>query len=61
VIGIATDDVRTVEITMADGTVRSVEVTNNLLDFSSAAAPREVQWNGPTGPERFTVLSIVRG
>ena len=49
VSGIASDAVTSAEIVRADGTSVSVTVTNNLLDYASEAAPREITWTGPDG------------
>lgn len=60
VSGIASDAVTSVEIVQADGSVASVAVTNNLFDYSSEHAPREIRWTGPDGPHT-AVLPSVRG
>jgi hypothetical protein len=49
VLGIASDAVTSAEILRADGTSVSVAVTNNLLDYASDDAPREISWMGPDG------------
>ena len=58
VTGIASDAVARVEIVQADGAVNAVDVTNNLLDYASERAPREVRWTGPDGPHTFVLPSI---
>jgi len=58
VSGIASDAVTRVEIVQADGSVASVPVTNNLLDYSSEHAPRAVRWTGPDGPHTMVLPSI---
>lgn len=58
--GIASDAVASVEIVQADGSVASVPVTNNLLDYASERAPREIRWTGPDGPHT-AVLPSIRG
>jgi hypothetical protein len=45
VLGIAADGVTTAEVTSTDGRSSTVGITNNLLDFSTTAVPREVDWS----------------
>jgi hypothetical protein len=58
VSGIASDSVTSVDIVQQDGTVESVAVTNNLLDYSSESAPREIRWNGLDGPHTVVLPHI---
>jgi hypothetical protein len=54
VSGIASDAVASADIVRSDGTSVSVAVTNNLLDYASDDAPRQISWTGPDG--RHTVV-----
>ncbi|HZV76044.1 MAG TPA: hypothetical protein VFF79_20220 [Conexibacter sp.] len=53
VSGIASDDVKTVDVTLADGPVRTVAVAGNFLALDVPRMPRAMSWVGPRGRETF--------
>ena len=53
VSGIASDEVTSVDVVLADGTVKFVPVEQNLFTIDTTAIPRELRWIGPSGPEAF--------
>lgn len=58
VTGIASDSVASVDIVQQDGSVDSVAVTNNLLDYSGGHPPQEIRWAGPDGPHTVVLPGI---
>jgi len=58
IAGIASDQVSSAEVVESDGSVRTVEISGNLLDYSSEHPPRAVRWTGPDGPHTFAIPEI---
>lgn len=61
VSGIAGDAVDAIDVELADGTVRSVEVVGNLLMVDLARAPRSLAWDGPQGREEMSFPDGMEG
>ena len=53
VSGVASDEVRGVDVVLANGTVKTVSVEQNLFTLDTTAIPRKLRWVGPGGPEVF--------
>lgn len=58
VTGIATEQVRSVEVLDADGVAAEVPVADGSFLYESTRAAREVRWVGPSGDETQVLPSI---
>jgi len=54
VSGVASDEVRTVDVVLADGSVQTVAVASNYFSVPLTQWPQGLRWTGPAGSEQFT-------
>jgi hypothetical protein len=53
VSGVASDAVGSVDVVLADGSVETVEVSDNYFAIDLPDVPRALRWTGPGGAETF--------